>query len=104
HFILQNAQDESESSLITSFLLLFYGDAGYIPKRILISHPAEDAPTVMELLSETAHHRVEIRTGQRGEGARLLRLATRNAAETLERLELERANEIQRSTGAMLEL
>jgi excinuclease ABC subunit C len=104
HFILQNAQDESESSLITSFLLLFYGEATYIPKRILASHPADDAATVKEWLAETARHRVDLRTAQRGDGARLLRLATRNAAETLERLELERAADIQRSTGAMLEL
>lgn len=104
HFILQNAQEESEPSLITSFLLLFYGEASHVPERLLLSHEVQDEATVKEWLVQAARHRVDLNAPRRGEGARLVALAVKNATETLERLELERANEVERTAGAMLEL
>ncbi|MBM2810030.1 MAG: uvrC [Chloroflexi bacterium] len=104
HFVLQNTQDESDASIVRSFLLLFYGDAPQVPQQIFVSHASEDAVNVQAWLSETAHRRVALKVPKRGEGARLLALASRNAAETLDRLVLERVNELQRTTGAMLEL
>jgi len=104
HFILQNTQGESEGALVRSFLLLFYADAQQMPAQVLLSHGTEDEATLKEWLGGTARHRVELRAPRRGEGARLVGLGVRNAAETLERVELERANDFQRTTGAMLEL
>jgi excinuclease ABC subunit C len=104
HFILQNTQEESSGELVRSFLLLFYGDATQMPKQVFVSHEPEDGTTMREWLDETAGHRVELRVPKRGEGQRLMELAKRNAAETLERSQLERANEQLRSTGAMEEL
>jgi excinuclease ABC subunit C len=104
HFILQNAQGETEQSLITSFLLLFYGEATHVPRRILLSHEVEDEPTVRAWLAEVSGHAVALNAPKRGEGARLMALAVRNATETLERAELERASEVERTAGAMLEL
>jgi len=104
HFILQNALAESEPALITSFLMLFYGEAARVPRRLLLSHTAEDEPTVKELLAEVAGHAVSIQAPKRGEPARLVGLALRNATETLERMELERVQEIERTSGAIMEL
>jgi excinuclease ABC subunit C len=104
HFILQNPQAELEPDLMRSFLLLFYADATQIPKQILVSHAPEDGVTLGDWLAETAGHRVEVKAPRRGEGVRLADLAVRNAAETVQRFELERAAELQRTSGAMLEL
>jgi excinuclease ABC subunit C len=105
HFVLQNADEESEAALIESFLLLFYGQSPQVPKQLLLSEEVEDAATMAAWLTETARHRVEIRVPKRsGESLRLVQLAQKNAAETIERWELERANELQRTTGALLEL
>lgn len=104
HFVLQNAQEESEESLVRAFLLLFYGEAVQVPRQILVSHTPDDHETVRAWLAETAGHRVEIRRPARGDGRRLVSLAERNAREAIERFELERANEVQRTAGAMLEL
>lgn len=104
HFILQNAQDETEAALMRSFLLLFYADAVQVPREVVVSHSTDDAATVREWLAETAGHRVELKAAKRGEGARLTALGVKNATETLQQVELERANEQGRTTGAMLEL
>jgi excinuclease ABC subunit C len=104
HFILQNALAEDEEQLITSFLLLFYGDSSQIPRQILLSHAVEDTATMKELLQGVAGHTVTLHAPKRGESARLLSLALRNASETLERMELERVQEIERTSGAMMEL
>jgi excinuclease ABC subunit C len=87
-----------------SFLLLFYADASQLPRQIVVSHAPEDQAPLGEWLAETAGHRVEVRAAQRGDGVRLVNLAVRNATETLQRVELERAAELQRTSGAMLEL
>ena len=104
HFILQNPQSEAESDLMRSFLLLFYADATQLPKQIVVSHPPEDDAALAEWLAETAGHRVEVKAPRRGDALRLANLAVRNATETLQRVELERAAELQRTSGAMLEL
>ncbi|HZT05748.1 MAG TPA: excinuclease ABC subunit UvrC [Chloroflexota bacterium] len=104
HFILQNALDETEAALTKSFLLLFYAEATHVPRRILLSHAVDDQPTVKEWLASTARHAVNLQAPKRGEPARLVGLALRNATETLERLALERIQEIERTSGAMLEL
>jgi len=104
HFILQNALAETEGALITSFLLLFYGEAPHVPRRILLSHGVEDEATLKEWMAGVADHAVALHAPKRGEGARLVSLAHRNASETLERMELERVQEVERTAGAMLEL
>ncbi len=104
HFVLQNAQEESEASLLRAFLLLFYGEAVQVPRQLFVSHTPDDHETVREWLAETAGHKVELRTPARGDAVRLVALAERNAKEAIERFELERANEQHRTAGAMLEL
>ncbi|MPZ14835.1 MAG: excinuclease ABC subunit UvrC [Chloroflexi bacterium] len=104
HFVLQNAEGETARVLVQAFLLLFYRDAPHVPKRILVSEAPEDETTVKEWLAETAGRRIDLKVPRRGDGARLMGLAARNATEALERMELERTTEQQRTTGAMLEL
>lgn len=104
HFILQNPQSEAEPDLMRSFLLLFYADATQLPRQIVVSHAPDDRDALGEWLAETAGHHVEVRAAQRGEGARLVGLAVRNATEMLQRVELEQAADLQRTSGAMLEL
>lgn len=104
HFALQNAQEEGMPALLNSFLLQFYGEVRRLPRKILLPGKVTDERALREFLSESAGHRVSVMTPQKGEAARLVALANRNAKEALAQLLLEWANDVQRTSGAMLEL
>lgn len=104
HFILQNVQELAEPELLSSFLLQFYGEAAQVPPKILVPGRVVDERAIREWLAETTGHRVTLVNPQRGEGVRLMRLATRNAGDALQQHVLEWANDVQRTSGAMLEL
>lgn len=104
HFILQNAQEEPEAVLLSSFLLQFYGGVAQIPKRILLPGRVDDERALRDWLGALAGHRVALSPPQRGEAAPLVRLANGNATDALKQHVLEWANDVQRTSGAMLEL
>ncbi|MSQ23104.1 MAG: excinuclease ABC subunit UvrC [Chloroflexi bacterium] len=104
HFVLQNAQEEGAPELIGSFLLQFYGGTARLPGRVLIPNRVPDERALRQWLTATAGHAVKLVPAQRGEGARLVRLATRNATDALQQLVLEWVNDLQRTSGALLEL
>jgi excinuclease ABC subunit C len=64
----------------------------------------EDAGEVEEWLREQAGHRVQLMLPTRGEGRRLVELATANAREALERQKIEWQADERRTTGAVEEL
>jgi excinuclease ABC subunit C len=104
HFILQNAQDETEGALLNSFLLQFYGGGtAQVPRQVVTPVKVEDEAALREWLSTSAGSKVAIKLAT-GEGARLSQLASRNASEILQQMLLQRANDIQRTSGALLEL
>ncbi len=104
HFVLQNAQEEAAPDLLNAFLLQFYGEARRFPRKILLPGKVTEERVLREYLSEAAGHRVSLVCPAGGEGGRLVGLAARNAKEALSQLLLERANDVQRTAGAMLEL
>ena len=71
--------EEGES--ITSFLLQHYAEGAYFPGEILLPFGIPDPEPVATLLSERAGNPIAVRTPGKGERARLVGLANRNAAE-----------------------
>ena len=71
--------EEGES--ITSFLLQHYAEGAYFPGEILLPFGIPDPKPVATLLSERAGNPIAVRTPGKGERARLVGLANRNAAE-----------------------
>ena len=70
-----------EGEAVTSFLLQHYSEGVYFPGEILLPLDISDSKPVASLLSERAAGTVAIRTPVKGERARLVELANRNAAE-----------------------
>ncbi|TFG57765.1 MAG: excinuclease ABC subunit C, partial [Deltaproteobacteria bacterium] len=70
-----------EGEAVTSFLLQHYSEGVYFPGEILLPLDIPDSKPVASLLSERAAGTVAIRTPVKGERARLVELANRNAAE-----------------------
>ncbi|HUY68840.1 MAG TPA: excinuclease ABC subunit UvrC, partial [Alphaproteobacteria bacterium] len=70
--------------ILGAFLAQFYADKP-APPSILLSHPADDAALLAEVLSAKAEHKVTIAAPKLGEKKRLLDLARKNAEQALAR-------------------
>ena len=65
------------------FLLSLYDTGADIPKSVALDGPCEDAELVMRYLSEKKGSRVVLHVPERGEGLRLVEMASANAAQQL---------------------
>ncbi len=84
-FLLENVGDDTDEEALTSFVKQYYARAGSIPPRVLVPSSLPEATELMEFLSARAGRKVAMTVPQRGEGRKLMALAARNAAQTLER-------------------
>ena len=84
-FLLENVAGDTDEEALTSFVKQYYARAGSIPPRVLVPFALPDVSELEEFLAARAGRRVAIAVPQRGEGRKLMALAARNAAETLER-------------------
>src|SRR3954468_11767162 len=94
-FYLDNIQEGGVGEVAQEFLLQYYGEATVIPPQVIVQPQVEDLEPLAELLTERRGARVEVRASERGDKARLLDLAERNARLALdqERLKAERTRQ-----------
>ena len=83
-FFPAHTQDVPEEEVLTSFLSQFYEELPP-PKLILLDRALAEADLLCEALSERAARKVTLKVPQRGNQAAMMRQATRNAEEELER-------------------
>ena len=88
---------EEDHEIVGSFLERHYTDADYIPREILLCRDLPDNAALETFLGSLAGHRVYLRVPQRGDAAKLLRLANDNAASAL----LRRVLRVGDSEGAI---
>ncbi|WP_395628952.1 excinuclease ABC subunit UvrC [Sphingorhabdus sp.] len=83
-FFPSHVTEMTEDEVFTSFLAQFYED---VPpaKNILLDRELTEADLLAEALSERAERKIEISVPQRGDRVRLVKQATRNAEEALDR-------------------
>lgn len=83
-FFPSHVAEMSEDEVFTSFLAQFYED---VPpaKCIFLDRDLTEADLLAEALSERAERKIEISVPQRGDRVRLVKQATRNAEEALDR-------------------
>ena len=83
-FFPSHVTEMTEDEVFTSFLAQFYED---VPpaKCILLDRELTEADLLAEALSERAERKIEISVPQRGDRVRLVKQATRNAEEALDR-------------------
>jgi excinuclease ABC subunit C len=82
-FHLENVGGQDVTTILESFGLEYYGNAPSVPPQIVVPHESGDLSALAELLSERRGAKVEIRTAERGEKARLQRLSDENALHVL---------------------
>jgi len=80
---------------LASFLPQFYGSGQhFIPREILLPVSVEDIDSLEDFLTELRGTKVNVRVPQRGEKAKIVNMATRNAEAALEQ-HLQRADDIE---------
>ena len=73
----------SDAEMITSFVKQYYEEAPFVPEEVLLPTPPEDQALLEEWLSDLKGEKVRIMIPQRGEKARLVRMADQNAGKGL---------------------
>jgi excinuclease ABC subunit C len=94
------AGDSGDAELLAGFAASYYARAGEIPPSIATATEVVDAE-ILEFLSARREGRVEMRVPQRGDRARIMRLAERNAEEWLIRREAEEDADRERADAAL---
>ncbi len=82
----------SEAEMLDTFIRQVYGPGAFVPAEIIVSHPLEHAALLEEWLAERGGRRVRLTQPRRGEKARLLDMARRNAQEELRSLAAGRSS------------
>ncbi len=92
-----------EGEAVTSFLLQHYSEGAYFPGEILLPLEIPDSKPLASLLSESSGNRVVVRTPAKGDRARLVKLANRNAAEA-DRMRREKEADYERIAARLASL
>jgi excinuclease ABC subunit C len=83
-FFPAHTADVPEAEVLQAFLAQFYEEVPP-PRLILTDRQLPEATLLAEAFSERAERKVQLRTPQRGDQARMIRQAARNAEEELDR-------------------
>ncbi len=104
HFMLEGAQDESPSQIMTSFVQQFYNSAPFIPPLILLQHSVEGLEAVRKWLKNRRGAEVRIVVPRRGMKRELVDMVAENAHQGLEQLRVKLLAEPDALVAALEEL
>lgn len=104
HFLMDTAQGDDRSSVLGMFVQQFYGGTAFIPHQILMDCLPPDQSVLEEFLGYKAGHKTELVQPQRGDKAKLVKLANDNARLLLDQFGARLKSEEKRTKGAMQQL
>jgi excinuclease ABC subunit C len=104
HCYLTIDEDESEGQILSAFVKQFYAGTPVIPRELFLQSPLQDEELIGQWLSKKRGQKVTLRTPVKGEKARLVELASRNARLVLDQDREKLKREEKRTTGAALQL
>lgn len=90
HFYLNGVEDENLERVVSSFLKQFYLKTDFIPHEIYLPVAFDEIEAVQEWLSEKREAKVRLIVPQKGQKAKLVKMARENARLLLEELKLEK--------------
>ncbi len=91
NFMMAGTEDDEPGQILTAFVKQFYDANPYVPPRILVQHPLEDAEGIQEWLRRKREGPVTIHVPRRGEKRKLIQMVAENAVQGLEHLKYRRA-------------
>jgi len=90
HFFLNGVAEEAFESVVTSFLKQFYLKSDFVPEEIILPTEVEEAEEIKQWLSEERERAVKLLNPKKGQKAKLVKMALKNARLLLEELKLEK--------------
>ena len=104
NFIMAGTEDDEPRKIMTAFVEQFYDATPYVPPRILVQHPLEDAGPIEDWLRAKRQGPVRVQTPQRGQKRKLVQMVAENASQGLEQLEIKRASDNANLDAGLAEL
>ncbi|HUP00299.1 MAG TPA: excinuclease ABC subunit UvrC [Gemmatimonadota bacterium] len=104
HHILGNVEGASDGEVLSLFLARYYLRGDAFPRELLLPFDFDDRPLLEAALEDRAGRRVRLRVPRRGDKAKQVRLAERNARYQLEERRLSKREETERASDAIVEL
>ena len=80
------ARPDDQQAAVSSLLKQYYLSRGFAPKRVLLPFEIEDSQLFSELLEQNYGRKSKLHIPQRGDNARLVELASKNAFKEAERV------------------
>ncbi len=103
-FFLEGVGDIPPEEALLSFIQQFYDEVAHVPPRIVVPFPLPEAALVAEWLSRKRGTPVQIHVPEEEREARLVAMATTNAAEALRTAQQQWARDQVRQEQALAEL
>lgn len=105
YFILEGTEDEEDKEVIAEFIKHFYSEASSVPNEVLLPNELEEAVIIQQWLNqERGGRKVHFRIPRRGSKRDLVKMATKNAIETLDALKTQWAADTHKQSQALGEL
>lgn len=101
---LNGVKGRSESEVMAGFVKQHYLSVPFIPGQLHLQYGVEDAAAIEQWLNGKKGSKVQISVPKRGEKAKLVQMAARNAKLLLEELHLERLKQKERLPQAIVSL
>jgi excinuclease ABC subunit C len=90
HFYLDGVEGETLDRILSHLLIRYYMHVDFIPNEIYVPIPLEDGANIEQWLSDRTKSKVQVAFPQRGEKAKLLKMAYQNAKLLLQELKLQK--------------
>lgn len=104
YFLLEGTDEASDAEVLQDFITQFYHEAAHIPKEVLLPNDVEEAQIIETWLKQKRGQKVAMRVPQRGKKRELVKMAAKNAQDTLATLRQQWASDRSRYVTAMDEL
>lgn len=104
HHVLGNVEGFADGEVLSLFLTRYYLRSETFPPELLLPYDFEDRALVEQAVERQAGRGVRLHVPQRGDKAKQVRLAERNALYQLEERRLREQNETLRASDAIVEL
>ena len=104
NFLMHGTDEDDPGEVLSAFVKQFYDATTYVPPRILLQRPLDDADAIQEWLSSKRRGSVRVHVPARGEKRKLVQMVADNASQALEQLTIRRIHEATSTSTAMTEL